>query len=117
MKTIPEHFEVGNKLVIQWDITYHETGKMKSASLHLRENNKDVEIAEDNLKLNDKGKAFLGDRANVYIEFNRVIVTIHKLKYNDEFVFTCLAEGLTNNKELYGQNKTISVNNVKGKKT
>ena len=111
MKTIPEQFEVGNKLVIQWDITYHESEKAIFAFLYLRLNNKDVRIASDILKLNKNGKKLLGDRANVFIELNRVIVTIHKLKYNDEFVFTCLTNAFTESERLK-QNKTVSVNNV-----
>ena len=101
--------------MIQWDITYHEAEETKISFLYLRENNKDVKIADMNVKLNEKGKAFLGDRANVSIEFNRVVVTIHKLKYNDEFVFTCLTKGVTESDKVNKQNKTISINNVKGK--
>ena len=101
-------------MIIQWDITYHETEESGLTFLHLRENSKDVKIAENNKKLSEKGKELLGDRANVSIEFNRVIVTIHKLKYNDKFVFTCLANGVTQS-EIFKQNKTISINNVKGK--
>jgi len=81
----------------------------------LRENNKDILIADNNEKLNDKGKQLLGDRAAVSIMYNQVKVTIYELQYNDRYYFSVFASGGRIGRFPAIDKKTFTIENVQGK--
>ena len=91
VKTIPEHYKVGQQLIIQWDITYSSLITIKISYLKYWINGRGIEIANSNTKLNAFGIALFDNKANFSITSNKIIVTIYRLEYTDHYQFTGMA--------------------------
>jgi len=114
VKTTPKHYEAGKQLTIQWDVTWDIAEKTKSSFLYLRENGRDMEIANNYIKLTNEGERLLKGRAKVSMNISQVVVTIFKLEYSDTFQFTVEASGAPVNKRLTQKNRTFTIDKVKG---
>ena len=81
---------------------------------NLTRNNKNVTIGDSVHKLNGNGLRLLENRADVSIEYNRVIVTIHKLQYSDNYQFTVFASGGPFHEIPSIDNTVFTIENVQG---
>ena len=112
VKTIPQHFEVGKQLILEWDIVYNLIEGTKMSYLYFE----NIEVANSFLYM-DHDIALhrlIGNRANVSITYNQIIVTIEKLEPTDVFEFTGIAVAGEYNEMPFTSNKSIIIKATPG---
>ena len=114
VKTIPKRFEAGKQLIIEWDIGYNLIERNKTSYLYFHANGKNIEIGNSDTLVNYNYSTLIGNRANVSITYNKIIVTFEKLEQAKFFKFTVLAIAGEYGQKPFTSKKSITINTISG---
>ena len=111
---LTQGYEYGKSATFEWIITYSkEENNVKNIILDMYKDGKNVRVGINSVMKKD---VIPKERASITIDLYKVLVTIHKLRYDDYFNFTLTAVEQNDNFQVVAkEKKQMAITEVRGK--